>query len=256
MESKQLYAESSSKRFAFGMDGSGCGKQNPRVSEKLVPSRLRKTGMMFHYFDALRPLDYWKESQTSRSQQERAGQHESTMINEYMSAHSSAGSLRNGTHLSFHWFIFAALLGLICFHVYAFTSTSQIRITLFYSVRTSCKLLCLRVSLPRWLKLGVYSARLPEARRTFPFRSHLHKRCSRLFLLASVVFICKKWYERNVLNLQQMHIILFIKIWKANNFTQRAAQSGLLSGWMALDVVSRTREYQRNWFQVDFEKLE
>ncbi|CAL6065593.1 Hypothetical_protein [Hexamita inflata] len=30
----------------------------------------------------------------------------------------------------------------------------------------------------------------------------------------------------------------------------------ILSSQMALAVVSRTREYQRNWFQVDFEKLE
>ncbi|CAL6092207.1 Hypothetical_protein [Hexamita inflata] len=33
-------------------------------------------------------------------------------------------------------------------------------------------------------------------------------------------------------------------------------QSGSLSGWMALVVVSRTRECRRNRFQVDFEKLE
>ncbi|CAL6020971.1 Hypothetical_protein [Hexamita inflata] len=53
-----------------------------------------------------------------------------------------------------------------------------------------------------------------------------------------------------------MHIIVFIKIWKANNFTQKAAQSGSLSGWVALVVAYRTREYRRNWFQVDFAKLE
>ncbi|CAL6092185.1 Hypothetical_protein [Hexamita inflata] len=49
MKLEQLYSECSSERLAFGMDGSGCGKQNPRVSEKQVPSRLRETGIIFHY---------------------------------------------------------------------------------------------------------------------------------------------------------------------------------------------------------------
>ncbi|CAL5984315.1 Hypothetical_protein [Hexamita inflata] len=93
MKLKQLYSESRSERLAFGMDGSGGGKQNPRVSAKLVPSRLRETGIIFHCFRLLRPLDFWKDSQTSRRLRERAGQQESTMINEYISAHSSAGSL-------------------------------------------------------------------------------------------------------------------------------------------------------------------
>ncbi|CAL6073308.1 Hypothetical_protein [Hexamita inflata] len=47
MKLEQLYSESSSERLAFGMDGSGCGRQNPRVSEKLVPSRLQETGIDF-----------------------------------------------------------------------------------------------------------------------------------------------------------------------------------------------------------------
>ncbi|CAL6070655.1 Hypothetical_protein [Hexamita inflata] len=72
------------------------------------------------------------------------------------------------------------------------------------------QLLCLRVSQQHWLNLGVYSARLPEARRTFPFRSHQYKRFCRLFLLASVVFICKKWYERNACNMQQIHVQIIV----------------------------------------------
>ncbi|CAL6073316.1 Hypothetical_protein [Hexamita inflata] len=103
MKLEQLYSESSSERLAFGMDGSGCGRQNPRVSEKLVPSRLRETGNRFHSFGLLRPQYFWKESQTPRRLRERAGQHESTMINEYISTNWPAGSLRNGTHLSFLW---------------------------------------------------------------------------------------------------------------------------------------------------------
>ncbi|CAL6038240.1 Hypothetical_protein [Hexamita inflata] len=73
------------------------------------------------------------------------------------------------------------------------------------------QLLCLRDSQQHWLNLGVYSARLPEARRTFPFRPHQYKRCSSLFLLASVVFICKKWYERNAFNMQQIHVYIIVR---------------------------------------------
>ncbi|CAL6070682.1 Hypothetical_protein [Hexamita inflata] len=66
-------------------------------------------------------------------------------------------------------FIFKTLLGLICFHVYAFTSTSQIRITLFYSARTSCKHLDLRVTLPRWLKLARLQHLSARSTPYFPF---------------------------------------------------------------------------------------
>ena len=135
-------------------------------------------------------------------------------------------------------------------------STSLIHLTLLYSACTSCKQLDLRVSLAWRLKPGVYSARLPEARRTFPFRSHLHRRRCRLFLLASVVFICEKWYERNACNIWLIHIYIIVIKWNSNNFTQKAAQSGSLSGWVALVVAYRTREYRRNRFQVDFKKLE
>ncbi|CAL6065949.1 Hypothetical_protein [Hexamita inflata] len=104
-----------------------------------------------------------------------------------------------------------ALLGLICFHMHALTSTSQISAIILRTACTSCELLCLLVSQQHWLEPGVYSARLPEARRTFPFRSHQYKRCCRLFLLASVVFICKKWYERNACNMQQIHIYIIVR---------------------------------------------
>ncbi|CAL6092205.1 Hypothetical_protein [Hexamita inflata] len=137
MKLEQLYSESSSERLAFGMDGSGCGKQNPRVSEKQVPSRLRETGKRFHYFRLLRLLDFSKESQTPQRHWERAGQQESTMIHEYMSTNSSAGSLRNGTHLSFHWTLSHPnlFLGLIRLHVHAQWSTSQVVRLL---LRTAC----------------------------------------------------------------------------------------------------------------------
>ncbi|CAL6092201.1 Hypothetical_protein [Hexamita inflata] len=207
MKLEQLYLESSSERLAFGMDGSGCGKQNPRVSEKQVPSRLRETGKRFHYFRLLRLLDISKESQTPQRHWERAVQQESTMIHEYMSTNSSAGSLRNGTHLSFHWTLSSNLFWV------SFVSTYTQQCPLVRFVRLCFGLLVLRVNCfvfesrySTGCNLYVYSARLPEARRTFPFRSHLYKRCSRLFLLASVVFICKKWYERNACNMQQIHI--------------------------------------------------
>ncbi|CAL6114496.1 Hypothetical_protein [Hexamita inflata] len=111
MKLEQLYSESSSERFAFGMDSSGCGIQDPRVSEKSVSSRLQETGNIFHYFDLLRPLYFWKDSETSRRLRKRAGQRESIMTNEYISTHSSAGSLRNRTHLSFHWTLTSRLFG-------------------------------------------------------------------------------------------------------------------------------------------------
>ncbi|CAL6075315.1 Hypothetical_protein [Hexamita inflata] len=103
MKLEQLYSKSSSERLAFGMGSSGSGIQDPRVSEKLVPSRLRETGKVFHYFDLLRSLYFWKEGQTSRRLWKRAGQRESIMINEYISTSFPAGTLRNKTHLSFHW---------------------------------------------------------------------------------------------------------------------------------------------------------
>ncbi|CAL6097295.1 Hypothetical_protein [Hexamita inflata] len=65
MKREQLCSESSSERFAFGLDSSGCGIQDPRVSEKLVPSRLRETGLRFHYFHLLRPLYFWIERQSN-----------------------------------------------------------------------------------------------------------------------------------------------------------------------------------------------
>ncbi|CAL6086834.1 Hypothetical_protein [Hexamita inflata] len=140
MKLEQLYSESSSERFAFGMDGSGCGMQDPRVSEKLVPSRLRETGILFHCFRLLRPLDFWKESQTPRRLRERAGQHESTMINEYISTNSSAGSLRNGTHLSFHWTLSSNLFWV------SFVSTYTHSCPLVRLVRFCFELLVLRVT--------------------------------------------------------------------------------------------------------------
>ncbi|CAL6075297.1 Hypothetical_protein [Hexamita inflata] len=97
-------------------------------------------------------------------------------------------SKRNSLVLSLDIFV-TTLPGLIRFRVYALTSTSPIHLTLFYSACTSCKLHQHRVSQRRRLKLSVYSSHLPEALCTFPFRSHLHKRRCRLFLLASVVFI-------------------------------------------------------------------
>ncbi|CAL6004839.1 Hypothetical_protein [Hexamita inflata] len=103
MKLEQLYSESSSERFAFGLGSSGRGIQDPRVSEKLVPSLLRETGNRSHYFRLLRPLDFWKESQTSRRLRKRAGQRESIMTNEYIGTKQPAGTLRIGTHLSFHW---------------------------------------------------------------------------------------------------------------------------------------------------------
>ncbi|CAL6097304.1 Hypothetical_protein [Hexamita inflata] len=103
MKLEQLYSESSSERLAFGMGSSGCGKQKPRVLEKSVPSRLQETGKIFHYFGLLRMLDFWKESQTSQLLRERAGQHESITLNEYIDTRWLYRTLRNGTHLSFHW---------------------------------------------------------------------------------------------------------------------------------------------------------
>ncbi|CAL6044195.1 Hypothetical_protein [Hexamita inflata] len=140
MKLEQLYSESGSERLAFGIDGSGCGKQNPRVSEKLVPSRLRETGIVFHYFRLLRPLDFWKESQTPRRLRERAGQQESTMINEYISTNWPAGSLRNGTHLSFHWTLSSKLFWV------SFVSTYTHSRPLVRQVRLYFELLVLRVN--------------------------------------------------------------------------------------------------------------
>ncbi|CAL6065947.1 Hypothetical_protein [Hexamita inflata] len=122
------------------MDGSGCGKQNPRVSEKLVPSRLRETQILIHYFRLLRPLDFWKESQTSRRHWERAGQHESTMIDEYISTNWPAGSLRNGTHLSFHWTLSSRLFWV------SFVSICTHSRPLVRQVRLYFELLVLRVN--------------------------------------------------------------------------------------------------------------
>ncbi|CAL6038236.1 Hypothetical_protein [Hexamita inflata] len=212
MKLEQLYSESSSERLAFGMDGSGGGIQDPRVSEKRVPSRLQETGKRFHCFGLLRPLDFWKESQTSRRYWERAGQQESIMINEYISTSWPAGSLRNGTHLSFHWTLSSKLFWV------SFVSICTHSCPLVRLVRLYFELLVLRVNCfvfeshysTGW-NLCVYSARLPEARRTFPFHSHQYKRCCRLFLLASVVFICKKWYERNACNMQQIHIYIIVR---------------------------------------------
>ncbi|CAL6094191.1 Hypothetical_protein [Hexamita inflata] len=140
MKLEQLYSESSSERFAFGMGSSGCGIQDPRVSEKLVPSRLRETGNIFHYFRLLRLLDFWKESQTSQLLRERAGQHESIMINEYISTRWLYRTLRIGTHLSFHWTLSSRLFWVsfvsTCTH-----SCPLVRLTQLYFI-----LLALRVS--------------------------------------------------------------------------------------------------------------
>ncbi|CAL6107474.1 Hypothetical_protein [Hexamita inflata] len=140
MKLEQLYSESGSERLAFGLDSSGCGKQDPRVSEKLIPSRLQETEILFHCFGLLRPLDFWIESQTPRRLRERAGQHESTMINEYISTHSSAGSLRNGTHLSFHWTLSSKLFWV------SFVSTYTHSRPLARQVRLYFELLVLRVT--------------------------------------------------------------------------------------------------------------
>ncbi|CAL6106225.1 Hypothetical_protein [Hexamita inflata] len=140
MKLEQLYSESGSERLAFGMDGSGGVIQDPQVSEKRVPSRLRETGIVFHCFRLLRLLYFWKESQTPRSQQERAGQQEYTMINEYISAHSSAGSLRNGTHLSFHWTLSSKLFWV------SFVSTYTHSRPLVRQVRLYFERLVLRVN--------------------------------------------------------------------------------------------------------------
>ncbi|CAL6070651.1 Hypothetical_protein [Hexamita inflata] len=105
MKLEQLYSESSSERLAFGMDGSGCGRQNPRVSEKLVPvMNCRKNLTKEKYFTVFVLQPYWisgQEAKLLRRLRERAGQQESIMINEYISTSWPAGSLRNGTHLSF-----------------------------------------------------------------------------------------------------------------------------------------------------------
>ncbi|CAL6101338.1 Hypothetical_protein [Hexamita inflata] len=140
MKLEQLYSESSSERLAFGMDGSGGGIQDPRVSEKRVPSRLQETGKRFHCFGLLRPLDFWKESQTPRRHWERAGQQESIMINEYISTSWPAGSLRNGTHLSFHWTLSSKLFWV------SFVSTYTHSCPLFKQVRLYFELLVLRVT--------------------------------------------------------------------------------------------------------------
>ncbi|CAL6092203.1 Hypothetical_protein [Hexamita inflata] len=140
MKLEQLYSESSSERLAFGMDGSGCGKQDQQVSEKHVPSRLRETVKVFHYFHLLRPLDFSKESQTPRRHWERAGQHESTMIHEYISTNWPAGSLRNGTHLSFLWALSSRLFWV------SFVSICTQQCPLVRFVRLCFELLVLRVN--------------------------------------------------------------------------------------------------------------
>ncbi|CAL6044191.1 Hypothetical_protein [Hexamita inflata] len=140
MKLEQLYSESGSERLAFEIDGSGCGKQNPQVSEKLVPSQLRETGILFHYFRLLRPLDFWKESQTPRRLRERAGQQESTMIHEYISTNWPAGSLRNGTHLSFRWTLSSRLFWV------SFVSTCTHSRPLARFARLCFELLVLRVN--------------------------------------------------------------------------------------------------------------
>ncbi|CAL6044193.1 Hypothetical_protein [Hexamita inflata] len=53
-------------------------------------------------FRLLRPMYFWKKAKLLEDFGRRAGQQESTMIDEYIST-MAAGSLRNGTHLSFHW---------------------------------------------------------------------------------------------------------------------------------------------------------
>ncbi|CAL6097604.1 Hypothetical_protein [Hexamita inflata] len=140
MKLEQLYSESSSERLAFGMDSSGCGIQDPRVSEKLVPSRLRETGKRFHYFRLLRLLDFWKESQTSQLLRERAGQHESITLNEYISTRWLYRTLRIGTHLSFHWTLPSRLFW-VSFASTCTHSRPLVRLTQLYFI-----LIALRVS--------------------------------------------------------------------------------------------------------------
>ncbi|CAL6038234.1 Hypothetical_protein [Hexamita inflata] len=149
------------------MDGSGCGKQSPRVSEKLVPSRLRETGIIFHCFRLLRPLDFWKESQTSRRHWERAGQQESTMINEYIST-TGLLEVRNSLVFSLD-FIVKALLGLICFHVHALTSTSQISAIILRTACTSCNCFVFEFSQQHWLKLARLQRSSARSTPYFPF---------------------------------------------------------------------------------------
>ncbi|CAL6113522.1 Hypothetical_protein [Hexamita inflata] len=96
----------------------------PYLNEPYLP-QLRETGIMFHYF--------------GRRHWERAGQQESTMTNEYISTIWPAGSLRNGTHLSFHWTLSSRLFWV------SLASTCTHSRPLVRQVRLYFELLVLRV---------------------------------------------------------------------------------------------------------------
>ncbi|CAL6083066.1 Hypothetical_protein [Hexamita inflata] len=181
MEDEQQCPESVSQRVAFGTDVSGSGTQDPLVSEKRVPSRLRESRIICRCFCLARPLDFSNESKKLPRLQTRAIQHGSTTTDEYIGTICLAATLRKKSHLSFHRKL---SLKLACFHpssgrAHSFPITQSAWLFLGPLVlRANC--LSSESPLDGNQNPRVYSAGPTEALCTFSFLSHPRRGCCRL----------------------------------------------------------------------------